>query len=166
MSDPELDSSEDTHKEHHTPRTSRRKKTEEVQDLSSASKETASVSPGRGGDDELEETNDKEDQQNQGEVTPPRDHVDEVDPLKKRKVSPTKPTSRNKSKATLTKMQTVLIVNDFEFIIAAVVDASQGILQKHESKMEEMYERIEVELRGVHQALQSNRTVSTAPLPS
>jgi hypothetical protein len=143
MSDPKLDSSEATHKEHDTPRTSRRKKTTEVQDLSSASEKTSSVSPGRGGDDEVEEINGKEDEQKQGEVTPPRD---EADPLKKRKVSPPKPSSRKKSRATLTKMQTVLTVDDFDFIIAAVNDASQEILQKHEAKQEEMYDRIEVEL--------------------
>jgi hypothetical protein len=62
MSDPELDSPEAAHKEHDTPRTSRRKKTEEVQDLSSASEKTASVSPGRGGDDKVEEINGKEDE--------------------------------------------------------------------------------------------------------
>jgi hypothetical protein len=67
-----------------------------------------------------------------------------------------KPTSRKKSRATLTKMQTVLTVDDFDFIIAAVADASQDILQKHEAKQEEMYDRIEVELRGVQQALQSS----------
>ena len=66
MSDPELiGSSEATHKEHDTAGTNRRKKTEEVQQLSSASEETASESPGRGGDDEVdrEETNGKEYQQ-------------------------------------------------------------------------------------------------------
>jgi flagellar hook-basal body complex protein FliE len=143
------------------PGTSRRKKTEEVQNLSSASEETASDHLERGGDDEVdkEETNGKEDQQKQGEVTPPRDPVDEADPSKKRKVSPMKPTSRKKSKAsTLTKMQTVLTLDDFDFIIAAVSDASQDILQKHEAKQEEMYDRIEVELRGVQQALQSSRS--------
>jgi hypothetical protein len=167
MSDPELiDSPETTHEAKDLPGPSRRKKTEEVQNLSSASEGTASVSPGRGGDDEVEETNGKEDQQKQGEVTPPRDPADEADPLKKRKVSPMKPTSRKKSRATLTKMQTVLTVDDFDFIIAAVADASQDILQKHEAKQEEMYDRIEVELRGVQQALQSSRAVSTVPPPS
>jgi hypothetical protein len=65
MSDPKLiGSSEATHKEHDTPRTSRRKKTEEVKNLSNASEETASESPGRGGNDEVdkEDTNGKEDQ--------------------------------------------------------------------------------------------------------
>jgi hypothetical protein len=96
----------------------------------------------------------------------PRDLVDEVDPLNKRKVSPMKPTSQKKSKATLTKMQTVLTVDDFDFIIATVADASHDILHKKEAKHEEMYDRIEFELRGVQQALQSNHTVSTVPPPS
>jgi hypothetical protein len=48
---------------------------------------TASISPERGGGDEVEEMKDRE-AQKKGEVTPPRD---EVDPLKKRKVSPQKP---------------------------------------------------------------------------
>jgi len=40
----------------------------------------------------------------------------------------------------------VLIVDDFEFIIAAVNDTSQKILQKQEAKKEEMYDIIEVDL--------------------
>jgi hypothetical protein len=39
-------------------------------------------------------------------------------------------------------------------------------LQKHEAKKEEMYDRIEVELKGVQHALQSSHAVSTVPLPS
>jgi hypothetical protein len=66
MSDPELDSSEVMHKEHDTPRTNRRKKTEEVQDLSNALEKTPSISPSRGGDDEVEEINGKEGEQKQG----------------------------------------------------------------------------------------------------
>jgi hypothetical protein len=94
MSDPELiGSPETTHEAKDLPGPNRRKKTEEVQNLSNASKGTASVSPGRGGDDEVEETKRKEDQQKQGEVTLPRDPTDEAGPLKKRKVSPMKPTS-------------------------------------------------------------------------
>jgi hypothetical protein len=63
-------------------------------------------------------------------------------------------------------MRTMLTVDDFDFIIAVVADASQDVLQKHEAKQEEMYDRIEVELRGVQQALQSSHAVSTAPPPS
>jgi hypothetical protein len=60
-----------------------------------------------------------------------------------------KPTSQNKSRETLTKIKTMLTVDYFDFIIAAVADASRAILQKHEAKKEEMYDRIEVELRRV-----------------
>jgi hypothetical protein len=66
-----------------TPGPSRTKKTEEVQEIDSASVKTASISPEQGGDGE--ELNDKEVEQKQG---------DEVDPLKKRKGSPLKPSSR------------------------------------------------------------------------
>jgi hypothetical protein len=57
------------------------------------------------------------------------------------------------------------MVDDFEFIITAVSDASEDILQKNEAKKESMYEIIEEKLRGVQQSLHSNRTVSTAPPP-
>ena len=86
-------------------------------------------------------------------------------PFNKRKVSSPKPSSRKKSRATLTKMSTVLNVDDFDFIIADVAYASQDILQKHEAKKEEMYERIEVELRRVQQSLHSSWIVSTVPPP-
>jgi predicted nucleotidyltransferase len=91
----------------------------------------------------VEEINGKEYEKNQGEVTAPRD---ETNPLKKRKVSPPKHSSRKKSRATLTKMQTVLTTDDFDFIIAALNEASQEIVEKQEAKKEEMYDRIEVKL--------------------
>jgi hypothetical protein len=84
----------------------------------------------------------------------------------KRKVSPTKPTSRKKSKPSKTKLQTVVMLNDFDFIIVAVLDTSEYILQRNETKQETMYERLEAELRGVHQALPSSHAVYTAPPPS
>jgi hypothetical protein len=76
-----------------------------------------------------------------------------------------KPTSRKKSRATLTKMKIVLTVDDFDFIITVVANVSQDILWKHEAKKEEMYDRIEVELGGVQQDLQSIRIVSIASPP-
>jgi hypothetical protein len=138
MSDPH--SPEITHKEHDTPRPNRMKKTEEVQDLSSTLGNTASVSPDRGGEDE--EINGKGAEQKPGEVTLPRD---EVDPLKKRKVSTPKHSSQNKSKATVTKMKIVLTTDDFDFIIETLNNASLEIMEKQEAKHEEMYDRIKVE---------------------
>jgi hypothetical protein len=118
-----------------TPRPSRTKKTKEVQGLDSASVNTTSISPEKGGDGK--ELDDKEVEQKQG---------DEVDPLKKRKGSPPKPSSRKKSKASMTKMQTVLTSDDFDFLIAALNDASMEIAEKQEAKQEAMYDRIEIEL--------------------
>jgi hypothetical protein len=71
---------------------------------------------------------------------------DEADLLKKRKVSPSKPSSWKKPRATMTKMKTMLTVDDFDFIITAVNDASKEILQKKEAKKEVMYDIIKVEL--------------------
>jgi hypothetical protein len=71
----------------------------------------------------------KEAEQKKGEVTLPRD---EVDPLKKRKVSSPKPSSRKKSRATVTKMQTTLTPNDFDFIITTLNDASLEIIENKE----------------------------------
>jgi hypothetical protein len=64
----------------------------------------------------------------------------------------------------VTKMKTVLTTNDFDFIIAALNDASLEIVEKQEAKQEEMYDRLKVEFRGVQQALQSSRAVSIVPL--
>jgi hypothetical protein len=74
-----------------TPRPSKTKKTDEVQDLSSASVKTASMSLEKGGDGE--EIDGPEVEQRRGKVTLPRD---EEDPTKKRKVSPQKPSSRKR----------------------------------------------------------------------
>jgi hypothetical protein len=60
-------------------------------------------------------------------------------------------------------MQTVLTMDDIDFIIAVVSDTSKDILQRNEAKQETMYERIEEDLKGEHQALHSSRTVSTVP---
>jgi hypothetical protein len=169
LSDPELIGNPVvTREEYDAPNSSRKKKKEEVQQLDNVSEETASDSPGGGGGDEVdkEEKEGEEDKKKQGEVTPPQNPPDDADPLKKRKVSPMKPTSRKKSKASKPKLQTVLMVDDFDFIIAAVSDASEDILQRTEEKQEAMYDRIETELRGVQQALQSSRATSTAPPPS
>jgi hypothetical protein len=131
---------------HDIPRPSKMKKVEEVQYLSSVSWKTASISPKRGGDEKLEEMKEREVKQKKGKVTPPRD---ETDPLKKRKVSPQRPSSQKKSKATMNKMKTVLTAGDFDFIIVALNDTSVEIVEKKEAKMEEMYARIEVNLQGV-----------------
>jgi hypothetical protein len=66
--------------------------------------------------------------------------------LKKRKVSPQKPSYWKKSRDTMTKMQNTLNPDDFEFIIVELNDASLEITEKQGAKKEELYDRIEVEL--------------------
>jgi hypothetical protein len=58
-------------------------------------------------------------------------------------------------------MQTVLMMDDIDFIIVVVSYTSEDILQHNESKQETMYKIIEAELKGVQQALYSSCTVST-----
>jgi hypothetical protein len=65
----------------------------------------------------------------------------------------------------MTNMQIVLTSDDFDFLIAALNDALLEIAEKQEAKQETMYDRIEIELRGVQQTLQSSRAVFSVPLP-
>jgi hypothetical protein len=96
-----------------------------------------------------EEKEGEEDKQKKGEVKSPRNPLEEAEKYKKRKVSPTKPTSQKKSKESKPKLQIVLMVDDFDFIIAVVSYSSEDILQRNEAKQEAMYDRFETELRGV-----------------
>jgi hypothetical protein len=138
-----------TREEYDAPRSSRKKKKQYVQELHSTSEETASESPSRGGDDEVNKEEKEQEEDKKGEVTPPQNLPDDTDPSKKRKVSPMKPSSRKKSRSNKPKMQNVLTDDDFNFIISAIGDASEEILQRNEAKQEAMYDRIEAELRGV-----------------
>jgi ElaB/YqjD/DUF883 family membrane-anchored ribosome-binding protein len=67
-------------------------------------------------------------------------------------------------KATRTKFETTLILDDFKFIIAALNDVFLEIAEKQEAKQEEMFSRIKVEFPEVHQTLQSSRALSIMPL--
>jgi hypothetical protein len=111
------------------PRPSKIKKTEEVQDLDNASMKNASISVDQGGDGI--EIDGAKVEPKKGKVTPPRD---EEDPSKKRKVSPPKPSSRKKMKATRTKFETTLTSDDFNFIVVALNDASLEITEKIKAK--------------------------------
>jgi hypothetical protein len=135
-----------------TKKTKQTKKDEEIQDVDNRSVRTTSITPEQGGNGEdLEEV-----EQRPG---------DEVEIIKKRKGSPPEPSSRKKSKAPVTKLKTTLTPDDFSFLIAAMNEAIEEITEKQEAKQETMYNRIEIELQGVQQALQSSRAVSSAALP-
>jgi hypothetical protein len=136
LSDPNLiDSPMVTREEYDAPISSRRKKKEEVQELNNASKETSLDLPRGGGGDKVDKEEDKgeEDKQKQGEVTPPRDPLEEADTSKKINVPPMKPTSRKKSKASKPQMQTMLTMDDIDLIIFAISDTSEDILQCNEA---------------------------------
>jgi hypothetical protein len=110
---------------HDTPGPRKTKEDEEVEDVNNTSTKTTSISPEQGGDGG--ETGRTKVEQNKGEVTPPRE---EEDPSKKRKVTPPKPSSRKKAKATITKFETVLTPDDFDFIVVALNDTSLEIAKK------------------------------------
>jgi hypothetical protein len=129
-------------------KTMKTKKDEEIQDIDNRSVRTASISPEQEGNDE--------------EVK--QRPEDEEDSSKKRKVSPLKPSSQKKPRTPVTKMKTTLTPDDFSFLLTTMNEAIEEITEKQEAKQEAMYNRIESELQGVQQALQSSRAVSTAPL--
>jgi hypothetical protein len=119
-----------THEEYNAPNNSRKKKKEDVHEIHITSEETASDSPSEGGDDEVdkEEKEGEEDKHKKSKVTPPRNPLEEEDMSKKRKVSIINPTSWKKSKSSKKKLQIVLTVDEFDFIIASVSDTSEDIL--------------------------------------
>jgi hypothetical protein len=57
----------------------------------------------------------------------------------------------------------VLKVDDVHLIIAAIEDASEDILQRHESKQETLYDRIEKELKNIQQSIHLSYVVPTTP---
>ena len=65
----------------------------------------------------------------------------------------------------MTKIKTMLNPDDFNFLLANLNEAIEEIIKNNEAKQQMMYDRIEVELQGVQWALQSNRAVSTTPMP-
>jgi hypothetical protein len=114
-----------------TPGPRKTKKDDEFENVPSTSMKTTSISPAQGGDgDELGGT---EVEQNRGEVTPPRE---EEDPSMKRNITPPKPSSRNKSKATRTTLKTTLTLDDFDFLISILNDVSLELTEKKEAKQE------------------------------
>jgi hypothetical protein len=127
-----------------TPEPSKTKKDDELQDIHSTSTNTTSISPGKGGDGE--ELGGMKVEKNKGDVTPPRE---EEEPSKKRKVTPSKTSSRKRTKANRTTFKTTLTQDDFNFLIAALNDASLEIAERQEVKKEEIFSRLKGELQEV-----------------
>jgi heme-binding NEAT domain protein len=75
-------------------------------------------------------------EKNRGKVTPPRE---EEDPSLKIKMTPPKPSSQKKAKATQTTLKTTLTPDDFDFLIAALNDVSLELVEKKEAKQEDLF---------------------------
>ena len=70
----------------------------------------------------------EENKKKKHEVTPPKDPLTKTETSNKRKVSPMKPSSQNKSKSSKLKLKTVLRVDDIDLIITSIADTSKDIL--------------------------------------
>ena len=97
-----------------TKKTTKMKKDEEIQDIDNKSIRTTSISPKQEGNDEEFEQR----------------LEDEEDTLKKRKVSPLKPSSRKKPGTLVTKMKTMLTPDDFNFLLNTMNEAIEEITEK------------------------------------
>jgi len=60
----------------------------------------------------------------------------------------------------------MLTEDDVDLIIAAMEDYSEDILRRYGAKQEMLYERIEKELKEIHQAIHSSHAIPTAPSSS
>jgi len=117
-----------THEEYDAPSSIMKKMKQYVQEMKGTLEETASDSPSRGGDNKVSKEEKEQEEDKQGKVTLPKKLLEYIDPSNKRKVSPMKPSLGKKTKGNKTKMQSVLTVDDFDFIISAIGDASEDIL--------------------------------------
>jgi hypothetical protein len=130
------EATQDTPRPSKTKKTKNMKKVEEFQDIDSLSVRTDSTTLDQGGDGkDLEEVEQRLE--------------DELEIINKRKGLPLEPSSRKKSKAPVTKLQTTLTPDDFSFLIAAMNEALEEIAEKQEVKQETMYNGIEIDLQGM-----------------
>jgi hypothetical protein len=81
----------------------------------------------------------------------------------KRKVSPKKPSARKKTHANKPQLEATLTDDDISLVRGAMEDASEDMLQRYGEKQEELYGRIERELKEVQQAVHLVCAVPTAP---
>jgi hypothetical protein len=84
----------------------------------------------------------------------------------KRKVSLNKPSTRKNMHASKPQIEATLIEDDIILVRGAMEDASKNILQRYGAKQEDLYGRVEKELKEVQQAIFLVRAVPTAPSSS
>jgi hypothetical protein len=87
----------------------------------------------------------------------------------KRKVSPKKPSARKKTCTNKPQLEATLTDDDISLVHRAMEDASKDMLQRYREKQEELYGRIERELKEVQQVVRlvhAVPTVSSTPSSS
>jgi hypothetical protein len=152
----------------------KKKKKEEVQNIEtdeedSASEESGPGSPaGGGGGDKVNQEGggDEGEKQGEGKATPLKDPPTQTETPKKRKVSPQKPSTRKKTCASKPQLEATLTEDDIGLVHGAMEDVSEDILQRYGEKEEDLYVKVEKELKEIHEAIQAVRAVSTAPSSS
>jgi hypothetical protein len=86
--------------------------------------------------------------------------------LRKRKVSLQKPSTRKKTRVSKPQLEAMLTEDDISLVHEFMEDASKEILQRYGVKQEELYERVEKELKEIQQDIQFIRAVPTTPSSS
>lgn len=118
-----------------------------------------------GGEDEADEHG-GQDEQGGGEATPLEDPPTGTVTPQKRKVSPKKLSTIKKMRANKPQLEATLTEDDISLVHGAMEDASEDILQRYGEKQEELYGRIEKELKEVQQVVRLVRAMPTAPSAS
>jgi hypothetical protein len=113
----------------------KKKKKEEYQDIETdeednASEENGSGSPVAGGGDEVNQEvgGEEGEKQGEGEATLPKDPPTRIETIKKRKVSPHKPSARKKTYVSKPQLEAMLTEDDISLVRRVMEDASEDIL--------------------------------------
>jgi hypothetical protein len=111
---------------------------------------------GQGGGDEGEK-------KGEGEATPPQYPPTKTLTPQKMKASPNKPSTRKKTCTSKPQLEAMLIEDDISLVHRAMEDVAKYNLQRYGAKKEEIYARIEKELKEVQEATRSVHAVPIAP---
>jgi hypothetical protein len=79
----------------------------------------------------------------------PKDPLAETITPQKRKVYPQKPSARKKTRARKPHMETTLTEDHINLVQGVMEDSSEDILKRYGAKQEELYGRVEEELKEI-----------------
>jgi hypothetical protein len=118
---------------------------------------------GRGDQEDGQGGGDEGEKKGEGKATPPQDPPTETITSQKRKVSPKKPSTRKKTRASKPELEATLTEDDISLVHRAMEDALEKILQRYGVKQEELHGKIKKELKEVQQAIRLVRAIPTMP---